>query len=390
MKIEKSELQLESVVSRISLREIDLQPDFQRGEVWDRRRRQRLIDTVLRGWYVPAIHIVVEEDGAEVVLDGQQRLAAIRDFFQDELRIDGTIEPPDPRIDALHNKRFSELPEEVRRAVNRFVLQIITLTDYEPQEPNELFFRLNQSYNLTPPEKRNALHGKARDQVKSLVLDLIADGLLERQMIGFGNARLAYDDIVARSCVAIELGSMRRHINNKTVEEFYRAGSFSDAVLDGVRSAGGVLLSQLESAPDRIKLNKGTLQTWLVYCYWASVVDGSIPPYLVGSFERDRQDLRREGQLERTDVPAFIGEVVRIYDDRASYRVTDVSSVVARDLAIRLYAQTAYGSAPLKGSDRLLRTLAAAEPSEAQRLFFDFADTAEWGDPIPGHEALQG
>jgi hypothetical protein len=74
MKLDKSDLQLETIVSRINAGELDLQPDFQRGEIWDTKRRQRLVDTILREWYVPAIHIVVDTDGEEVVLDGSKGL----------------------------------------------------------------------------------------------------------------------------------------------------------------------------------------------------------------------------------------------------------------------------------------------------------------------------
>jgi hypothetical protein len=98
MKLSRSELQLETIVRRIVDQELDLQPGFQRGEIWDRPRRQRLIDTILRDWYVPAVHIVKDEDGSEVVLDGQQRLAAIRDFFADQFPVDGKIEPQSNEI----------------------------------------------------------------------------------------------------------------------------------------------------------------------------------------------------------------------------------------------------------------------------------------------------
>ena len=116
MKLEKSDLQLETIVSRITAQELDLQPDFQRGEIWDAKRRQRLIDTILREWYVPAIHIVIDSDGDEVVLDGQQRLAAIRDFFADKVRVDGNIEPYDQQIVGLNGKKYSQLPAAVRKA----------------------------------------------------------------------------------------------------------------------------------------------------------------------------------------------------------------------------------------------------------------------------------
>ena len=45
MRLEKSDPQLETLVSRIEAGELDLQPDFQRGEIWDTKRRQRLVDS---------------------------------------------------------------------------------------------------------------------------------------------------------------------------------------------------------------------------------------------------------------------------------------------------------------------------------------------------------
>src|SRR5450759_4067519 len=215
MELSRSELELESIVRRITTGELDLQPDFQRGEIWDLKRRQRLIDSLLREWYVPAIHIVRQRDGGpDIVLDGQQRLAAIRDYFSDKFAVDGKIEPASELIESLHGLKYSQLPQYARRILQRFALPCVTLREYEPQEPNELFFRLNQSYNLTPPEKRNALHGRARLQVKDIVIQFQETGLLDPVIIGFSNGRLAYDDIIARTCLAVERGDLKQHINS--------------------------------------------------------------------------------------------------------------------------------------------------------------------------------
>ena len=67
-------------------RELDLRPDRPGDGRWDRPRQQRFIDTILRGWCVPAVHI--GEAGPaepEVVLDGGQRLHTIAQFLRDEL-----------------------------------------------------------------------------------------------------------------------------------------------------------------------------------------------------------------------------------------------------------------------------------------------------------------
>ena len=33
-------------------------PDWQRGEVWDTAKKQRLIDSILRGWKLPKFYFV--------------------------------------------------------------------------------------------------------------------------------------------------------------------------------------------------------------------------------------------------------------------------------------------------------------------------------------------
>lgn len=383
MDLNRSELELESIVRRITDGELDLQPDFQRGEIWDNRRRQRLIDTVLRKWYVPAVHIVQNAEGVEIVLDGQQRLAAIRDFFTDVFKVDGLTEPASPEIKALHGLRFSELPEGTRRALNRFALPVVTLKDFNPQEPNELFFRLNQSYNLTPSEKRNALHGRARDQVKRLVTDLEGMGMLRREVVGFSNGRLAWDDIIARTCLALERGDLSQHINNNVVEDFYRGDEFSDKTVHGVAEAGYQLLRLVNATQERVRFNKATLFSWLVFCFWRPRIGGQVLPLeLLARFEADRNALKRgyEGDLFDPDDP-ILGAVA-LYDDRASYRVTDVSSVLARDLVLQLYAEHRFNVQSICGSGTLLSRLQRGHRGEVQHLIFDHLDMSDWKEVL--------
>lgn len=380
MRLQRTDIELETIVRRIVDDELDLQPEFQRGEIWDNKRRQRLIDTILRGWYVPAVHIV-QGAGLEQVLDGQQRLATIRDFFAGDLTVDGLTEPASDEIRSYHGLRFSQLPEATKRAVRRFPLPVVYLSDYEPGEPNELFFRLNQSYNLTPPEKRNALHGVARNQVKDLVREMEKRGLLRRETVGFSNQRLAYDDIVARTCVAVERNTIRKHINNSVVEEYYRDGEFSLKTVDAVRRAGDALLQQFD-ANERVKFNKGTLQTWLLYCHWAPLETGSIPIDLLARFERDRKRLKSGDYEGLSSELRRLSTVLSVYDDRASYRVTDVASVVARDLAVHLYCVGLYGTDGVRGAKGFVRELMKNSHADPSTLLFEFADQTHWGESL--------
>lgn len=381
MQVEQSQLELETIVRRVRDREWDLQPDFQRGEVWDPRRRQRLVDTILRSWYVPAVHLVVTDDNRELVLDGQQRLAAIRDFYNDDIKIDGSQKPLDDGISSLHGLKYSQLPEAVRRRVNRFLVTVVKLTDFEPAEPNELFFRLNQSYNLTPAEKRNALFGTAQIQIKDLVRRLTDIGLLAPERIGFSNGRLAYDDIISRACVVLEKDTLREHVNNTTVEDFYRNKEFRTSTLERVEAAGHELLAQIRAVEGaRVKFNKGTLQTWLLYCAWATEF-APLPPTLLSEFEATRASAKA-GEPVADRVGQALAQVVRLYDDRASYRVTDVASVLIRDLAIHLFSVHVYDIPPLRRSDDLLDQLYPARSEATTRLVSDYLAESGWGEPL--------
>jgi hypothetical protein len=157
MKLNAWEPDLRTIVDRIDSGDIDLQPDFQRQEVWSPSKKKRLVDTVLRGWSIPPIHLVVTADSRLEVLDGQQRLAAIRDFFSDRFAVDGGITPRDGHLVGLHGKFYSGLDTATKRQVNQYSLRCFRITEYEPDEPSELFYRLNQPTVLTAGEQRNAL-----------------------------------------------------------------------------------------------------------------------------------------------------------------------------------------------------------------------------------------
>src|ERR1035441_7390934 len=116
MRLLPSDPDIETIVSRIKTKDLDLQPGFQRGEVWSKLKKQRLVDSILRDWHVPPIHVIEHATSKKQdILDGQQRLVAIRDFVDNQFAVDGRIEPIDPSIQALDGKYFRDLPEAFRR-----------------------------------------------------------------------------------------------------------------------------------------------------------------------------------------------------------------------------------------------------------------------------------
>lgn len=344
MRLLPSDPDIETVVSRIKSGDIDLQPEFQRGEVWSRTKQQRLIDSILRDWHVPPIHVIENpKSNKQEVLDGQQRLAAIRDFVQNKFPVDGRTEPVNSAIEALDGKRYRELPKEWRRRFNQFTLRIFRIVDYEPSEPAELFFRLNQPANLTGAEQRNAFFGPVRDQIKSLSDSLETAGL--KRLLAFSNLRMAYDDVLSRVAVAVERGTLAEKITSADLTELYRRETQLSSTTTDLIAKAISELARSKEFPDgpSPKFNKATLFSWLIFLVRGFLSENfESPGPSLAEFLRFFTTTMSISILDPEYSQRLIGNLApanrlfSIYEIRSSARVADVSSVILRDAVIWL------------------------------------------------------
>jgi len=354
MRLLPSDPDIATLVARIEKKDINLQPDFQRGEVWSDSKRRKLIDTILREWHVPPIHVIERENAKQEVLDGQQRLAAIRDFVRGHLLIDGSIEPLNEAIQALDGKHYSELPDEWRRRFDQFTIRVFRIVDYDPTEPAELFYRLNQPAMLTAAEQRNAFYGLTRTQVRDFVDRLIASGV-DHEFVGFSNSRMAYDDVVARLCIQRERQTLAERVTSSMLASRYRGVSgFPEHVLESVSRGIDFFASARPFTQGPVRLNKATLFSWLwfateTYRFSDSWFPSERLGYVLRSFE-DARTSRASLRPPLFKYPLLPTEVVAslllIYTDRATSRVGDVSSILTRDIAIWAYVANAYDPTP--------------------------------------------
>lgn len=342
MKLEPWEPDLRTLRDRAREGELDLQPDFQRGRVWSVTKQQKLIDTILRGWAVPAVHLLVLKDHRLAVLDGQQRLNAMIDFLNDEFKV-RPFAPHDASLDHLVGKKFSGLPSETQRMIFSYKVSSYRLYEYEPEEPYELFFRLNLPTGLTQAEKRNALVGGARQQVKELLDTAIAFGW-SKETLGFENSRLAYDDAIAKICEYVEAGGLRMPMNTQVMETRYRSvEGYSDLT---VRIASKIIkhIGEVDARGKypEAHLNKATLLTWalaLARLEMDAKLQGLDVDDAFFSLEIARANARTPGTYKDPHFKHW-GTYAALYSDRASLRVADVLSVLARDVCVW---RTVYG-----------------------------------------------
>lgn len=344
MRLLPSDPDIKTILSRIDSGDINLQPEFQRGEVWTKVKKQRLIDSILRDWHVPPIHVIENpRTRKQEVLDGQQRLTAVRDFAHGYFPVDGNVEPLESAIKSLDGCYYGNLPEEWRRRFDQFTIRVFRIIDYGSAEPAELFFRLNQPSSLTGAEQRNAFFGPVREQIKGLVEFLHTRGL-DKGFLGFSNSRMAYDDVLSRTALAIERRSLAEKVTAGDLTNLYRSdkplSASTTTLIENTIQLFGDARNIVSQSP---KFNKATLFTWLMFvvrarmCRYDSLTVKSFAPFL-DFFEQTRNSAARDpdaiSRLLADTAPA--GRLFAIYENRSSARVADVSSVILRDAVVWL------------------------------------------------------
>jgi len=133
-------------------------PEYQREGVWDEPRQQALIDTILRGMFVPEV-VVVKRDVLLLgvvsgILDGQQRIRAIISFMDDKFETAKRFNM-EPRIRPMcPGTLYSALPEQQRKMLDAYHLRVAVIyDDVEALDLGLQFRRLQQGIPLTFAER---------------------------------------------------------------------------------------------------------------------------------------------------------------------------------------------------------------------------------------------
>lgn len=118
---------------------LTLSPYFQRNLVWRDAHKRDFIDTILNGFPFPQIFLargpidLETMTAAQAVVDGQQRLSAIREFVSGNLDVNG--------------KRFSDLTNKEKEEFLKYEVAVIDF-DLDVGDPRlkDVFHRLNRTY----------------------------------------------------------------------------------------------------------------------------------------------------------------------------------------------------------------------------------------------------
>jgi hypothetical protein len=158
---EQARYPLNSIVAMLDSGDYNLNPEFQRRHRWDRQKQSRLIESFIMNVPIPPIFLYEDRYSHYEVMDGLQRLTAIYEFYRNSFGLEGLEEWPE-----LNGRKFSSLPDQVRRGIDRRYLSSIILlqetakTDREADILKQLVFeRINSGgVKLEPQEARNAIY----------------------------------------------------------------------------------------------------------------------------------------------------------------------------------------------------------------------------------------
>ncbi len=209
MKTTRQVRQLDKIYKRRNRYEI---PSYQREEVWPEERKRELIDSILRGWRLPKFYFLkLAEDQYEVV-DGQQRLSAIYEFFGNQLRLS------EDSARRFGGSFLKDLPPKYSDAFDDFEIDYDEIEDATPEEMKLFFQRLQQGMPLTSSENLNAVHSKLRDFCKSE----LARHKFFTQTLALPDVRFAHFDIAIKAA-AIELEGLECGLRYDDLKEVLEA-----------------------------------------------------------------------------------------------------------------------------------------------------------------------
>jgi uncharacterized protein YvpB len=152
--------------------------EIQRNSVWTKKQKGMLIHSLLSDYIVPPLYFISTdtEDKTIHVLDGQQRMRSIIEFFNNEFSIPEGIssfvdEVTGEKFD-LSGKKFSELNEIVQKSLETINIPSYTLSNITEEEIEEMFMRLNSGTHLRKIEYIRVAGGKSTREMINILSNM--------------------------------------------------------------------------------------------------------------------------------------------------------------------------------------------------------------------------
>lgn len=151
---------------------IEMRSFYQRRGRWTATMKSRLIESFILNIPVPSIILYKQDFKPYEVLDGEQRISAIQEFYENKLKLTELEILPE-----LNGYTYNRLPQKIRANIDRRSISSIAILAELTSNPEadkflkqKIFERLNSGrLNFSQQEMRNILYGgKFNEQLLKL------------------------------------------------------------------------------------------------------------------------------------------------------------------------------------------------------------------------------
>lgn len=144
-----------------------LRPPYQRkANIWPNEKRQSFLDSICRGFYIPALVLrevrFVDEKVRFEVIDGQQRITTIQLFYENDLKLPKTLETL-PNGNLLIDRTYEGLDVDQKRWFDKLYLESDIIKNIDSKsnadhlkKASDIFWRLQLGEPLTFMERQHA------------------------------------------------------------------------------------------------------------------------------------------------------------------------------------------------------------------------------------------
>ncbi len=228
-------------------------PPYQRKSVWTTKKKQALMDSLFRRYYIPRLVIrevrISDEQTVNEIIDGQQRITAVQEFFDNKYSLPQSL--GDVQKD-LPGSYYKDIKTDIKRYISKtlkYQSDIIKNID-EPNNVNhqitatEIFWRLQQGESLNYME---IAHAQLSSLTRNFIVKYADDQTFDYKeyksqnenpdkeeffsLLNVDNTRMKHLQYMARF-VIIEKGGGYADLSDKKIEDFINDAKQSDGIGD--------------------------------------------------------------------------------------------------------------------------------------------------------------
>lgn len=173
MSITRSQATINKILGQRKKIRFDLA--IQRNNVWKEAQQQKLIDSILRNFLIPAVVVIESDDGFMWMADGKQRYGSIFKFHDNGFALPKGMAPVEIEVDGevvtfdVEGKLYKDLDKAVQNQIKNYEMDIRNVRNASPAQIEELFVRLNNGTPLSKIELVRATIGSENQEKINLL-----------------------------------------------------------------------------------------------------------------------------------------------------------------------------------------------------------------------------